>query len=423
MQVLLLNPRSEFLQDPAFVPPLGLLYLGTALEANEFDVKVADLNIPDTRIDGHDPRLIGISCVTANFAAVRDLVTECRRMYPGVPVVVGGPHLSVKPWDAERLGANWGGDGDCEEKMLYLASTLRKGFDVPAGRLPDWGDVDVNRYPFPARHMVPIHEYACQLDGEPATSIVGQRGCPFACAFCSRWTGSRKVRARAVENVIEEIRQIKALGFRSVVFHDDEMNLLNDRLIDLCRDLAPEQIRFKANARADLFTSEQAEALAAAGCSWLCFGVESGNARILKTARKGTTPQINAQARRICRDAGIKFKAFVIVGLPGETRETVEETRRWLIENEVDDLTVTMFVPFPGSDVYARPDKYDIQFTLGYETRPLPFRGGTGLNLPHTTRTAGLSAEELAEMPERIEYEVRLELGTAKTYQGAPERQ
>jgi anaerobic magnesium-protoporphyrin IX monomethyl ester cyclase len=396
-----------------------LLYLGAALEAKGFDVSVSDLNIPGAGIEGRDPRLIGVSCVTANFAAARDVIADCRRAYPGVPVVVGGPHLSVKPWDAGRLGADWSGDGDCEEKIGYLASTIKGGFRVAAGRLPGWGEVGVDRYPFPARHMVPVREYSCTLDGAPATSIVGQRGCPFACSFCSRWNGTRNVRARSIENVIEEIRQIKALGFNSIVFHDDEINLLSARLMELCRQLEPEQIRFKANARADLFTESQAAALAAAGCSWLCFGVESGNAEILKAANKGTTPEINARARRICRDAGIKFKAFVIVGLPGETRKTVEDTRRWLVDNEVDDLTVTMFVPFPGSDVYAHPEKYDIQFFLDYESKPLPFRGGAGLALPHTTRTAALSAEELSEMPERLEAEGRRELRVMQTYQGA----
>jgi radical SAM superfamily enzyme YgiQ (UPF0313 family) len=204
------------------------------------------------------------------------------------------------------------------------------------------------------------------------------------------------------------------MGFRSLVFHDDEMNLRGDRLSALCQRLTPEGIRFKANARADLFTERQADALSAAGCSWLCFGVESGNAGILKTVSKGTTPETNSRARELCRRAGIKFKAFVIVGLPGETRDTVAETRRWLIENEVDDLTVTMFVPFPGSDVFENPARYDVNFDVRYEDAPMPFRGAAGLRLQHTTSTSGMSAEELAELPEALEGEVRAELGIGR---------
>lgn len=417
MQVLLINPRAGFLAEPAFVPPLGLLYLGSALECGGHETRVADLNLGGAVISGHDPALIGVGLTTALFPAAREVIAGCRREYPGVPIVVGGPHISVRPGDYLKLGADWCGRGDGEGKIGYLADTLARGFSVDSGPLPDWAEVDVDAIPFPARHLLPIDRYRCTLDGEPATSLVGQRGCPFACAFCCRWSGARKVRARNAENVIEEVRRIKAIGFRSLVFHDDEMNLLEPRLLELCGLLAGEGVRFKANARADLLTERQVEAFAAAGCSWLCVGVESGNEDILRAAGKGTTPDINARARDLCRQAGIKFKAFVIVGLPGETRATIEDTHRWLIDNEVDDLTVTMFVPYPGTAIYERPRAFDIQFDADYERQSLTFRGAAGVPLPQVTRTAGLSAEELAELPEELEADVRSQLRLARTYQ------
>jgi radical SAM superfamily enzyme YgiQ (UPF0313 family) len=139
----------------------------------------------------------------------------------------------------------------------------------------------------------------------------------------------------------------------------------------------------------------------------------------LRTARKGTSPEVNARARRLCREFGIRFKAFVIAGLPGETPETIRKTRDWLITNEVDDLTVTMFVAFPGSDIWERPENYEIACERDYEREPWTFRGRSGLGLPRLTQTPGLSAEELAEIPERMEAEVRRARGIAGNYQGA----
>ena len=99
MKVLLVNPSSSFLENPAFVPPLGLLYLGAALEREGHEPSVEDLSLPGASIKGHDPELIGVSCVTANFRAAKRVIEDCRVEYPGVPIVVGGPHISVRPGD------------------------------------------------------------------------------------------------------------------------------------------------------------------------------------------------------------------------------------------------------------------------------------------------------------------------------------
>jgi anaerobic magnesium-protoporphyrin IX monomethyl ester cyclase len=413
-QVLLINPCADFLAEPAFVPPLGLLYLAAALEVAGHRPHVVDLNLPGTTIRGHDPAMIGIGLTTALYPAARRIIAECKRGYPSVPIVVGGPHISVRPMDFSKLGADWFVSGDGENAICNLVSAT---FQHKTAALYPM-DVDVDRIPIPSRHLVPIHEYKCTLDGQPATSLVSQRGCPFSCSFCSRWSGSRRVRARHLDNVIEEIRQLKDDGWSSFVFHDDEMNLHNDRLIALCERLAPENVRFKANVRADLLTAAQASALASAGCSWLCVGVESGNPDILLRVNKGTTPDINARARAICRDAGIKFKAFVIAGLPGESHATIADTRRWLIDNSVDDLTVTMFIPFPGSFIHDHRNGHDIEFNVDYEHEAMTFRGAAGTHLPHSVRTSGLSYDELAALPEQLEAEVRGALRLGSTYQG-----
>ena len=122
MEVLLVNPPSSYLGNPQALPPLGLLYLGAALERAGHIPTVVDLNLPgaDIRVDGKFG-LIGITCVTANYPVVRSLVDDLRYAYPGVPIVVGGPHVSIVPLDMIDLGADAACVGDGEEAIVALA--------------------------------------------------------------------------------------------------------------------------------------------------------------------------------------------------------------------------------------------------------------------------------------------------------------
>jgi anaerobic magnesium-protoporphyrin IX monomethyl ester cyclase len=410
-QVLLVVPDSPFLFDSRAVPPLGVLYLGASLEANGFDPKVVDLAKKGATISGFDPCLIGISCVSATYPSMPGIMAECRRVYPGVPVIVGGPHFSIVPDDAEALGADSVGVGDCEDAIVEAAGDASK-FGLLAKRYGSPGGVvDLNKYPIPARHLVPIHEYTYELYSLFTTPTIFMRGCSFSCGFCAHWEGFQTMRYRHIENAIEEIRQLKGIGFGSFIFYEDGFNINEPRLLSLCKELESENILFRALARSNIFNLKQADALARAGCRQLSFGVESGSAQILRNVNKKTTPEINAQARKICREAGIPFKAFVIVGLPGETRETAMETKRWLIENQVDDFTISIYMPYLGTPIAKNPELYDIQFQLDYRSHVMAYRSNDLIQKDDLVRTSSLSAAEIAELRDQIDTEVRSELG------------
>jgi radical SAM superfamily enzyme YgiQ (UPF0313 family) len=380
------------------------------LEANGFEVKVVDLAKKGSIITGFDPSLIGITCVTAKYPLMPALMKECRGAYSGIPVIVGGPHFSIAAQDAMLLGADSVGVGDCEEAIVEAATdaingqTLRPEYSSP-GKI-----VDVNKYPIPARHLIPIHEYGYKLYEIPATSLITSRGCPYACGFCAHWENYHVMRYRNVENVIEEVRLLKQIGFHSLNFYEDEFNMYHDRMIKLCKALEPENVLFRAMVRSNLFNEEQAEALAKAGCRQLSVGVESGNAEILKGVQKQTTPEQNTRCRKICRDFGIAFKAFIIVGLPGETRETVADTKRWLIENQVDDLTVSVYMPYLGTPIVSHPERYAIQFKLDYRDHFMSYRSNEQIQKDDLIRTPALSATEIAELRDEVDADVRREL-------------
>lgn len=409
-RVLLINPKTPFLADPAAMPPLGLLYLGAALEANDFEVKVVDLAREGSAIAGYDPCLIGITCLTCNYPLLPGLLKDCATVYSKVPVILGGPHFSIVPEDARKLGQYSVGIGDCETSLNVAAHhaawhtpMLREYFSQ--GKIGD-----VNRWPIPARHLLPVKEYGFKLNGQPATGMITSRGCPYSCPYCCHWDGYRTVRYRLIENVIDEVQQLKHMGFSSIVFYDDEFNLNTMRMSHLCRALEPKKIRFRCIGRADLLDYSQAQALALAGCVNFSVGVESGSPDILRAMNK-PIPKVNSRARQICHEHGIPFKAYVMVGLPGETRETVQETKRWLIENQVDELTTSIYMPYPGTDIYDHPEKYDIQFNLDYHTDVMSYYGTEDIQRRDLVRTSELSAMEIAELRDEVDRDVRRELG------------
>jgi anaerobic magnesium-protoporphyrin IX monomethyl ester cyclase len=409
--VLLVNPSSPFLVDSRTFPPLGLLYLGAALEANGHHATVVDLAFPDVAIKGHNPDLIGVMCLTPHFPQMDRLMGELRREYPSVPIVVGGPHFSTVPSDGERIGADAVGTGDCEETIQEIVGAASRGeLHGQVFRTPG-GITDVNKYPIPARHLLPIHQYIYRIAGEPATTLIRQRGCPYVCTFCAHFEGYTKLRVRDIENVITEVRQLKAEGFKALFFFDDELNIVHKRTIELAEALKPEGIKWRSFIKANLFNEEQAKAFADSGCWELCTGVEAGDDAILKTIQKKATVADNTRVVQLCKKYGIRVKAFCQIGHPGESLESVMALKRWLIENAPSELNISLHTPYLGTPVVEHPEKFDIKFeSLDYSREEYFYRGKPGEYQGHVS-TSHLSAEDLVRLRFEVERDVREALG------------
>jgi radical SAM superfamily enzyme YgiQ (UPF0313 family) len=408
--VLLINPSSPFLVDAKTFPPLGLLYLGAALESAGHRPTVIDLAF-DTPLTGHNPDVIGIMCLTPHFPQLPKLIADLRATYPTVPIAVGGPHFSTVPADGGRVGADITVVGDGEEQIIRIADGY---WNRGAVLQSPGGIVDVNRDPIPARHLLPVDAYRYQIAGIAATTAITQRGCPYECSFCCHWEGYRKVRLRHTDNIIQEVRHLKTLGFGAVQYYDDELNLNHKRTVEMCNALQSERIRWRAFIKSNIFNREQARAMADSGCWELCTGVESGDDRVLRTIQKKATVADNTNARNLCREHGIRFKAFCMVGHPGETYESAYATRDWLINNRVDEFNISIYTPYLGTPVFDHPERYDLAFDkLDYSQAEYFYRGKPGEYQSHA-RTTALSGEELARLRDEIENEVREKLGLAR---------
>ena len=217
-----------------------------------------------------------------------------------------------------------------------------------------------DKTPYPSRHLIDMKSYHYLIDGVDSTSIIAQLGCPFECGFCGGRNSPmlRKIRVRTIESIISEIEFLyNTYGYKGFMFYDDELNV-NPKLVELMSEIIKLQnklgVEFKLRGfvKSELFNEKQAEIMYKAGFRWLLTGFESGSERILKNMNKKATVDSNFKAVEISRKYGLKVKALMSIGHPGESVDTINETKKWLLDIKPDEFDVTVITPYPGSPYY-----------------------------------------------------------------------
>ncbi|KND50766.1 MAG: Radical SAM domain protein [Parcubacteria bacterium C7867-001] len=385
--ICLIIPPSPFLLDERVFISLGILKVAAVLERSGWRVEMLDLSGVANYLDAvadhaaaSEAPFYGITATTPQMPAAARIAETLRRVTPSARLILGGPHATLvhAAWRREEeLGqlarakralsglehyfdVIVAGDGE-EAVFAALAPDAPRIIDADGRHSPLFlkrGTLDA--LPFPARHLIDVGSYHYTIDGMNATSIIAQLGCPFNCGFCAGRLSPmlRHIRTRSSENIVEEMVHLyTTYGYTGFMFYDDELNV-NKELVDLMqridgaqRDLGTEW-RLRGFVKAELFTEEQAAAMYRAGFRWLLVGFESGSPRILDTIKKRATREDNTRCLEIAHRHGIKVKALMSIGHPGESRETVEETRAWIEETKPADFDVTIITPYPGSPYY-----------------------------------------------------------------------
>ena len=287
----------------------------------------------------------------------------------------------------------------------------------------------LNNLPVPARHLVDVSSYHYTIEGVPALSLIAQLGCPFACGFCGGRNSPmlRRIRMRSTQNVVDEIVHMhKSYGVRGFMFYDDELNV-NPQMVPLMNAIAQVQedlgVQFKLRGfiKSQLFNENQAETMYRAGFRWILTGFESGSPRILTNINKRATREENTRCVEIARKYGLKVKALMSIGHPGESLQTLQETKDWLLENKPEDFDVTIITPYPGSPYYddailengawtytypATGDKLYAK-EVDYLTTADYYKGDPNGGYQSYVWTDALSAELLVQEREKIERDVR----------------
>jgi radical SAM superfamily enzyme YgiQ (UPF0313 family) len=349
LSIVLIIPPSPFLGDEKRQPPLGILYVAAYLEQQRLNVRIIDLrSVPSSGWMDKIP-------VCGRYG-----ITATTPEYPYAVLIAEGLKLRDKMMDKKCHISLGGVHGTA------LAGTIERTlFDTVVIGEGD-GTAPLDERPFPARHLLPresfISDKLCEA-GESATTVMVSRGCAFDCSFCSsKAMWGRNVRYRSVGNVIAELQMLKReYGIHQIRFHDDTMTVNKPWIMEFCGAVAPLNLRWRAATRVDRSSADMLQAMFDAGCYELAYGIEDPDQDVLNINNKGVKTKDIYKALATAKRIGFKTRLYLMIGLPGQDDKTAKRLIDFIerVEPTVADLST--FVPFPGSDVYNNPDKYDIK--------------------------------------------------------------
>ncbi len=378
-KILLINPPYPFEEHPS--PSFGLMSLAAYLIQKGYEVKIEDYIIEDCSaarfkhvIDEFKPDIIGATAVSMTVKKSLAILKGYRSAAPGILTVMGGPHVTFDSDEILKTGVvDFIVRGEGEITFTELLHTIAhrgelssvKGISyITDGKIHHTPDreliEDINILPYPARDLVSLSKYKAM---DLPINMITSRGCPHACIFClgRKMVGSR-VRHYEVERVVDEFELLSGMGFSQINISDDLFTSNKKRCMAICDGIIARGINhpWTAFARVDTISEDLLYKLKDAGCTTLCFGIESGNQEILDRVKKKTTLEKCRTAAELCRKTGITPLASYILGLPGETKETVMNTLKFASELNMD-FGIHILAPFPGTEVREKSEEYGMK--------------------------------------------------------------
>ena len=429
MQVLLITPPREVRQQPDF-PPIGLAYISAVLKRDGVETKVVDASAFSwkrlTRVlKRNAPLVVGITCWTLERGQVFKTARLVREILPKAKIILGGHHATAFPQhmflqayaDAVVIG-----EGEETTAELVRAMLNNRGLGEVRGIAYSEGDrilfteprdfiTDLDSIPFPSSSDFNLDEYLGlpEVKGR-AASIMTSRGCPHQCIFCSAsrfW--KRRWRARSAENVLSEIEWLyRDYKVRDFIFFDDNFTVQKKRAIEICRGLIERKldIHFVASSHVTHIDKELLYWMKESGCYRIDFGVESGSPEILRNIRKDQRIDQIEACFRLVHKAGIRPRAFLMVGNPGETAETIDETVRLMRK-------IRPYNSIAAGIVWILPDTeiYELAKTKGLVSDDFWLQNNDTLYY-----TCEHTLEELRSLKNRLMRGMSVNEGTVKAY-------
>ena len=388
MKIVLVHPagynwvpgKKDITATANRMAPLGLLSIAAYLEREGHEVFVHDCLGPKTHADrnsnvkailGHDPDLIGVSATTSGFLDGYDIAKRIKAISPQVQTVFGGVHISAmgailcdRFRDIDFLCI-----GEGEVTMSELAAgkdphlidglVWRNGdqsvTNPPRAHIPDLDTLPFPAYEklrgFPKGYNLPLFSFVLT----PGATMVTSRGCRYQCSYCDRSVFKHGFRYNSAEYVYEHMRYLRThFGVRHINIYDDLFTTNRKRVADLCDKLISKPLAMQVNCAVHVGHADDdlLKMLKAAGFLQLSLGIETGDCDLMKTHKpdvkiekvKDTVKRIHAH--------GLRAKGLFMMGLPGETEESIRKTSDFVMSLGLDDMNMSKFTPFPGAPLW-----------------------------------------------------------------------
>jgi radical SAM superfamily enzyme YgiQ (UPF0313 family) len=417
MNIALVFPLSTFLTNPLVWPPLGLFYIAAQLEAQGHTTDFFDLSFKELPKDGEFDQL-WLSANSPQMYEVRKIAEQTKN-WKHTKTVFGGtapwanPRTSLElPFDLVVIG-----EGDHPDTIKEI---LRRSEDtlfdwkpqiriVPIAKDLEWVLPPIRRW------SQDYHAYMHDQDGKEyrMASLFTSRGCPMSCAFCE--SGRHGViwnsltRYEPLWCVEEQIKECKDLGFTGLAYYDDVFIINKRRTLELLELHNKYDMVFRCFLRSDILCKhggkDYLKRMKDAGLIEVFVGVESADDQIKKNIHKGTTIEQDTKVLEWCKELGIRCKMSFIFGLPGESFESMNKTRDWILKYRPDIVQVDRLIPYPGTPLTKNMEEYDLNYETPIEEEWF-FRGRFDINSKSFVSTSNLTRDEIDKFWHEMEAEL-----------------
>lgn len=411
MRILLIHSNSfnfgqlprEIESERGLNPPISLAYIAATAKKANHDVKILDMDAE--KIDIHhlnkyiknfNPKVIGFNVLTNNLKEILAISKIIKIENPNIMIIYGGVQLNLYPELTIKYPyVDFGVIGEGEETFPELLDSLekKKNLESVKGIIykknnkiiktpPREPIPDLNLIPFPARELLLNNKYYSLISQRsPVTIAITSRGCPYNCSFCYRPNYWHKIRYVSPQYVINEFKECSDLGIKEIMIYDDNFSLNRERTIEICKKLINEKLdlTWDIRTRIDQIDEELLRWLWKAGCKRICYGVESGDPDVLKTYNKKITIPKIKEVFQMTRKFGFDILAYFMIGAPGETKETINNTFKTMISLDPDYIHLTHLIPYPDTSLFNygvkngifKEDIWTKLSSLDYNTFPM----------------------------------------------------